>query len=131
MTSVQGESPPASGAAAFSWRILALSLAGFHVAYVLFVLFGGLAVLQWRALMPLHLLAVAWAGATMIGDLGCPVTSWEKTALRRCGREPYPEGFLQHHVLRRRFDPGETRRNHIFLGAVAVAINIAIYLLIL
>jgi hypothetical protein len=112
------------------WRVLAAALAAFHVGYVLFVLFGALLTLVWPRVIWLHLAAVAWAGGTMIGNLGCPVTDWEKHALRRAGREPYSEGFLQHHVLRRRFDEGSQRKAHIILGAVAIAINVAIYLLI-
>ena len=101
------------------------------MAYVLFVLFGGLLVAVWPRIIFVHLAAVLWAGATMIGNLGCPVTTWEKTALRRGGREPYPEGFLQHHVLRKRFDPEKTRRNHTLLGSAAIAINVAVYLFVL
>lgn len=66
----------------------------------------------------------------MFCDLGCPVTTWEKDALRRSGREPYPEGFLQHHVLRKRFDPTHARRNHAILGVVAIGLNLAIYTLV-
>jgi hypothetical protein len=82
----------------------------------------------WPWILPVHLAAVIWAGATMIGNLGCPVTTWEKTALKRSGREPYPEGFLQHHVLRTRFNPAAARRNHIILGAAAIAVNVGIYM---
>jgi uncharacterized oligopeptide transporter (OPT) family protein len=113
------------------WRLLAYSLAAIHVLNVVFVLFGALLVLVWPGAMYVHLAAVAWAGGTMIGNLGCPVTDWEKSALRRGGREPYPEGFLQHHVLRTRFDAGNARRNHAVLGTVAIAINVTVYLLIL
>ncbi len=120
--------PPTGG---FPWRLLAYFLAAFHVAYVLFVLFGALMVLVWPGALYVHLAAVVWAGATMIGNLGCPVTTWEKSALRRGGREPYPEGFLQHHVLRTRFDPGKARLNHAVLGGVAIAFNVAVYVLIL
>ena len=111
------------------WRALATLFAAVHVSYVLFVLFGGFLVRTYPALIWLHLGAVAWAAATMIGDLGCPVTTWEKDCLRRSGREPYPEGFLQHHLLRTRFDPGNTRRNHTVLGAAAILLNLAVYLL--
>ena len=102
----------------------------FHIAYVLYVLFGALLVLVWPRTLWLHLAAVAWAGGTMFCDLGCPVTTWEKDALRRSGREPYPEGFLQHHVLRKRFDPTNARRNHAILGVLAIGLNVAIYALV-
>lgn len=113
------------------WRAAALSIAGLHVAYVAFVVFGSLLVLAWPQLMPAHLAAVAWAGMTMIFDFGCPLTPWEKSFWRRAGTEPYEEGFLQHHVLRTRFDPTHARRNHITLGLVVIAINAGSYYLIL
>lgn len=116
-----------SGNGGLAWRMLAWSLAAIHIAYVVFVLFGGLLVLAWPRLMAVHLASVIWAGATMIGNLGCPITSWEKSALQRAGLEPYPEGFLQHHVLRTRFDPANARRNHIVLGIIATGLNVAIY----
>ena len=120
--------PDASRNGVRHWTLLAWLLAATHVTYVLFVLFGGLLIPVWPWIVPVHLAAVAWAGATMIGNLGCPVTTWEKTALKRSGREPYPEGFLQHHVLRTRFNPKASRRNHIILGVVAIAVNVGIYM---
>jgi len=116
-----------SGSAGLLWRLLAYSLAGLHIAYVLFVLGGALLVLVWPQLVWLHLAAVAWAGGTMLFDLGCPITVWEKSSLRKGGREPYEEGFLQHHVLRIRFDAARTRRNHIVLGLAAIGLNLLIY----
>ncbi|MDO8501372.1 MAG: DUF2784 domain-containing protein [Gemmatimonadaceae bacterium] len=113
------------------WRMLARAVAAVHIGYVLFVVLGSLLVLLWPSLLWVHLAAIAWAGATMIFDLGCALTPWEKRFWRRGGREPYEEGFLQHHVLRTRFDPASSRRNHILLGLFAVLLNVVIYALIL
>ena len=123
--------PGAPPRSTLRWRILAGFLAAFHVAYVVFVLFGALLVLVWPLAIWLHLASVVWAAGTMLGNLGCPVTTWEKEALRRSGQDPYAEGFLQHHVLRRTFSPGNVRRNHILLGLVAMALNAALYAVIL
>lgn len=114
-----------------SWRALARTVAAVHVAYVLFVLLGSMLVLLWPALLWVHLLAVAWAGLTLIFDFGCPLTPWEKRFWRMGGVEPYEEGFLQHHVLRMRFDPASTRRNHAILGASAILLNAIIYFIVL
>ena len=123
--------PSAPPRGALRWRILAAGLAAFHVAYVVFVLFGALLVLLWPPALWIHLASVLWAAGTMLGNLGCPVTTWEKEALRRSGRDAYPEGFLQHHVLRRTFAPGNERRNHVLLGVGAIGLNVLIYTLIL
>ena len=113
-----------------TWRLLARAVAAAHVAYTAFVLVGSALVLVWPRLIWLHLAAVSWAGLTLMFDCGCPLTPWEKRFWRKGGVEPYDEGFLQHHVLRRRFDPATSRRTHILLGAYALLINATIYLLI-
>ena len=114
-----------------TWRILARAVATVHVGYVVFVVLGSLLVLAWPSLMWVHVAAVAWAAATMIFNLGCPLTPWEKTFWKRGGREPYEEGFLQHHVLRTRFDPDHSRRNHMLLGVLVLTLNAIVYLVVL
>lgn len=109
------------------WRLVANALAALHVGYVAFVVSGALLVSAWPPLIWVHLAAVAWAGATMIFNFGCPVTDWEKSALRRAGRDSYEEGFLQHHVLRRRFGPATVRRNHALLGISVILLNLVLY----
>ena len=108
-------------------RLLARLVVAVHVAYVVFVLFGSFLVFRWQWMIYFHLAAVVWAFATLAFDLGCPLTPWEKTLLRRGGIEPYPEGFLQHHILRTRFAAEDSRRNHTIAGLVVVALNAAVY----
>ena len=112
-------------------RFIARLIGVIHTAYVAFVLFGSLLVLRWPGLMLFQMGAVVWAFGTLAFDLGCPLTPWEKTQWRMGGVEPYPEGFLQHHVLRARFPIESARRNHIALGAFALLLNLAIYSIIL
>jgi hypothetical protein len=113
------------------WRLLARTVALVHIAYVIFVLLGSILALKWPQLMWVHLAAVTWAGLTLIFDLGCPLTPWEKRFWKMGGVEPYPEGFLQHHILRMRFNPAHERRNHALLGALAIVLNALIYSLVL
>ena len=71
--------------------------------------------------------AVAWALATLILDFGCWLKQWEKALWRRGGLEPYPEGFLQYHILRYTFSPARARRNHVMLGVVVLMLNAGVY----
>ncbi len=114
-----------------SWRNLARFIATMHIAYVVFVVLGALLVVVWPSLMWVHLTAVVWAFATMVFDLGCPLTPWEKRAWIRGGRVPYEEGFLQHHILRTRFNPDKARRNHSLLGLFVVVLNLVVYYFVL
>jgi len=113
------------------WRSLARVVATLHTAYVAFVVLGSLLVLIWPGLLWIHVAAVVWASLTLIFDLGCPLTPWEKRFWVKGGVEPYQEGFLQHHVLRFRFKPGNERRNHALLGAAAILFNAVVYSLVL
>jgi hypothetical protein len=112
------------------WRLLARTIATVHVAYVVFVVLGSLLVLVWPQLLWVHVAAVIWAGLTMFFDLGCPLSNWEKEYWNRGGVVPYEEGFLQHHVLRTRFDPAHSRRNHVVLGGIVVLLNLVVYILV-
>ncbi len=108
-------------------RALARLLAFLHVAYVVFVMTGSLFSLRWPWMLWLHLAAIVWAFATMTTDLGCVLTTWEKNLWRRGGIEPYPEGFLQHHVFRTVFPAEHERRNHVLMGVGAVLLNVLVY----
>ncbi len=112
-------------------RALARFMVAVHSAYVAFVVLGSLLVLRWPGLIWLHVAAVVWASATLALDLGCLLTPWEKSLWRLGGVEPYPEGFLQHHVLRARFVAEHPRMSHTVVGIVVLALNVAIYSVIL
>jgi hypothetical protein len=114
-----------------TWRLLARTVAGIHLAYTLFVVFGVLLVWKWPQLMLFHLATVTWAGLVLMLDLGCPLTPMEKRLWARGGVEPYAEGFVQHHVLKTRFSEDHDRRNHFLLGAAAILLNAAAYYMLL
>lgn len=109
------------------YRALARTIAAVHITYVVFVVAGSLLVLRWPSLVWAHVACIAWAFATMTTDLGCYLTTWEKSLWRRGGREPYPEGFLQHHVLHVIFPAEESRKAHIKLGVAVVVLNAGVY----
>ncbi len=108
-------------------RTLARSIAALHILFTLFVIFGSVLVMRWPSLLWVHLAAVGWAVLNLITNLGCVLTTWEKDLLRWGGEEPYPEGFLQHHVFRREFTPEVERWNHALLGIGALVLNAAVY----
>jgi hypothetical protein len=108
-------------------RALARLIVLAHSGYVAFVVLGSILVLRWPSLMWVHVGAVLWAAATLAFDLGCPLTPWEKTQWRLGGVEPYPEGFLQHHVLRTRFAAEHSRASHAVAGLLVLALNAVVY----
>ncbi|MFN2602821.1 MAG: DUF2784 domain-containing protein [Gemmatimonadaceae bacterium] len=111
-------------------RTLARLIVFAHSAYAVFVVFGSLLVLRWPSLMWVHTAAVIWAAATLVFDLYCPLTPWEKTQWRLGGIEPYPDGFFQHHVLRARFVAEHSRASHAVAGLLLLAFNVVVYWLV-
>ena len=106
---------------------MARLFAALHVVFALFVVLGGLLVLRWPTLFWVHMLAIAWAAATLGLDLGCPLTIWEKACERRAGIEPYPEGFLSHYLGRPDLSPKQSQVFHVALSLGVVALNGFIY----
>jgi hypothetical protein len=112
------------------YRVLARGIVSLHMAYVLFVVLGSVLVLRWPALLWVHVAAVLWATATLVMDLYCPLTTWEKSLWRLGGREAYAEGFLQYHLLRTLASPEHAQRNHVLLGFGVLVLNVVVYLVV-
>jgi hypothetical protein len=98
-----------------------------HLAFVLFVVLGGLLVLRWRWLAFLHIPAAIWGVLIEYTGWICPLTPPEN-ALRRSGGEAgYGGGFIQHYIQPVLYPAGLTRGTQIVLGSVALLINLAAY----
>jgi len=105
------------------FRIAADALLLFHLAFILFVVFGGLLVLRRPALKWVHLPAALWGALVELGGWTCPLTRWENLLRGRAGGA----GFIDYYVVRTIYPSGLTRGIELALGAAVVTINIAIY----
>ena len=106
--------------------ILADLVVVIHFLFIVFVALGGLLVFRWPRAAWWHL-PVALYG-TVIEFVGwtCPLTPLENT-LRAAGDQAgYEGGFVDHYVLPLVY-PGLTRDVAVVLGALVVAINVAVY----
>ncbi len=109
------------------YRILADLVVIVHLAFVVFVLFGGLLALRWRRVRWLHLPAVAWGAAVEFGGRICPLTPLEIWLRMQGGKSAYSSDFIEHYVFPLLYPAGLTREVQIALGAVVLAVNLAIY----
>jgi hypothetical protein len=109
------------------YLIAATAVALFHLAFILFVLFGGLLVLRWPRLMWVHLPAAAWGMLIEFGGWYCPLTAWENHFLRAAGRAGYAGGFVNHYIMPLIYPPGLTRGMEIAIGVLVLAINAGVY----
>lgn len=110
------------------YRIAADGLVLFHLLFILFVLFGGLLALKWRALIWAHLPAVAWGVTVEVLHLTCPLTQWENLMRQAAGQTGYGGGFIEHYVWPVIYPAGLTPSIQLALGSVVLAINVLVYL---
>ncbi|MGH8137499.1 MAG: DUF2784 domain-containing protein [Steroidobacteraceae bacterium] len=98
-----------------------------HLAFVLFVVLGGLLVLRWTRLVWLHLPALLWGAVVEFFGLICPLTTLE-WHLRELGTEGGYEGdFIGHYVTALLYPSGLTRQLQIGLGVTVLLTNLLIY----
>lgn len=110
-----------------SSHILATAIALLHLAFILFVLFGGFLLLKWPKLMWVHLPAAAWGVMIELGGWWCPLTKWENYFLAQAGRAGYTGGFVAHYIMPVIYPPGLTRVHEIAIGAIVLVLNAGIY----
>lgn len=98
-----------------------------HLAFVAFVVAGGLLVLRWPRLAWVHLPCAAWGALIEFAGWICPLTPMEIWLRQRAGEAGYSGGFVEHYVIPVLY-PGElTRGIQIGLGVAVVVLNAAIY----
>lgn len=101
-----------------------------HLAFVSFVVVGG--VLVWRIpkLAWLHLPAVVWGALIEFAGWICPLTPWEQNLRRLAGERGYSGGFVENYLLPILYPAGLTRDVQIVLGSLVLVINGLVYALI-
>ena len=98
-----------------------------HLAFILFVVFGGFIALRRPRVAWVHI-PVALYGAT-IEFLGfiCPLTPLEIWLRQRGGESGYAGGFIEHYITAAIYPTGLTREIQIALGIGVLLINVIVY----
>ncbi len=109
------------------YRALADAILLAHVAFVAFVVLGGLLVLKWRKLAWLHLPVAAWGVLIEYAGWICPLTPLEVSLRLRAGESGYAGGFISHYIAGALYPSGLTRGMQVILGSFALLLNAAIY----
>jgi hypothetical protein len=102
-----------------------------HLAFVVFVLLGGLLVLRWPRMAWAHLPAAVWGAAIELAGWMCPLTPLEQHLRRQAGLAGYEGDFIARYCLAVLYPAGLTRAVQISLGMFAVLLNIGIYVFVL
>jgi len=114
-----------------AFRCLADFTVLLHVAFVCFVVLGGLLVFRWSWIAWVHLPAAAWGVWIEFSGWICPLTPLENW-LRTQGGEPgYSSGFIEHYLLPLLYPASLTTELQYALGALVVLVNTLIYAAVL
>ena len=98
-----------------------------HLAFVVFVLCGGLLVLKWQWIAWLHLPAAVWGAVVEFTGWICPLTPLENWLRAQSGESSYSSDFLAQYLLPILYPGDLTRGIQLLLCTVVVAVNAVVY----
>ncbi len=98
-----------------------------HLAFIAFVVLGGLSVLRHRWIVYLHIPAAVWGAFVEISGRICPLTTWENSLRRSAGESGYAESFVEHYLVPVIYPAGLTRSLQFAIAGLVIAANIVIY----
>ena len=113
------------------YKLLADFVVLLHLAFIIFVIFGGLLALKNVKWAWLHVPAAVWGGLVEFAGWICPLTPLENWFYIQGGAGTYQERFIAHYLLPIIYPTELTRNVQIILGAGVVLINLTIYSLVI
>ncbi len=109
------------------YKIIADFLIVIHLAFIVFVLLGGLLLLKYRWTAVLHIPAVVWAILLEFKGWYCPLTGWENEFRKAADLEGYSGGFIDHYLIPLIYPVGLTTDIQTVLGVLVILVNLLIY----
>lgn len=113
------------------YRILADGVLVLHLAFIIFVVLGGLLVLRWPWLAWVHLPTAAYGVLIEFVGWVCPLTPLENRLRELGGQSGYTGGFVEHYLLPIIYPSRLTYGMQVALGVAVLAINALIYLVVI
>lgn len=107
--------------------LLANALVLLHLAFILFVVAGGLLLALDKRLIWLHLPAAAWGALIEFMGWICPLTPLENHFRKLSGEAGYEGGFIEHYLLPLIYPEPLTTATQTVLGILVLAINFLVY----
>lgn len=109
------------------YTFLADLLVVIHLAFIVFVVIGGLLVFRWKRIVFLHVPAVIWAVLIEFKGWICPLTPWEQQLRRVAGETAYTDGFIEHYIIPVIYPQNLSDNYQLLLGFSVLIINLGIY----
>jgi Protein of Unknown function (DUF2784) len=115
------------------YRALADLVIVIHFAFIAFAVAGGALLLVKRTprwVAAAHLASAAWASYVMFTGRICPLTPLENYLRTLSGEAGYTQSFIERYLFSVIYPDGLTRNAQIALGVGVVALNLAVYLIV-
>ena len=112
------------------FRFLADATVLLHLAFVLFVVLGGLLVLRWPRVAWVHLPAAVWGAWVELAGWICPLTPMENWLRRRGGQTGYTATFVDQYLVPILYPAALSRDIQWLLGAFVLAVNVCVYVVV-
>lgn len=109
------------------YRLLADLVLLLHLAFVGFVLCGGLFVLKWQWIAWVHLPAAFWGAAVEFTGWICPLTPLENWLRAQGGEATYSSDFIVQYLMPVLYPDNLTRDIQLLLGTMVIVLNAAVY----
>ena len=101
-----------------------------HLAFVLFVVLGGVLVARWPRVAWVHLPAAGWGAWVEFAGWVCPLTPLENWLRRQGGGPSYTATFIEHYLVPVLYPSSLSRELQWGLGGVVLVVNAVVYLLV-
>ena len=113
-----------------TYRILVDLVVLLHLAFIAFVVLGGLFALRWRRIAFLQLPAALFGVFVELSGRVCPLTPLENALRRAAGTSGYSGGFVEHYLAPIIYPSGLTHRAQLVLAALVVLANLVVYAIV-
>lgn len=109
------------------YRLLADLVLVVHLAFIAFIVTGGLLVRRRRWMAFVHLPCAVYGAAIELAGWICPLTPLENRLRVLGGEAGYAGGFIEHYLVPIVYPPGLTPRAQTALGIAVAVGNAAVY----
>ena len=109
------------------YRALADLVLVLHLAFIVFVVAGGLLALRWRWAPLVHLPAALWGVLVQVSGRLCPLTPLENALRSAAGEAGYAGGFIEHYLVPTIYPVALTPQVGLLLASLVVLANALAY----
>ncbi len=109
------------------YRALADLVLVLHLAFIVFVVAGGLLALRWRWAPLVHLPAALWGVVVQVSGRVCPLTPLENALRDAAGEAGYAGGFIEHYLVPTIYPVALSPQVGLLLASLVVLANALAY----